>query len=450
MPVSTSSEKKRFSLFRKPKEADIPKDAGKGEVEPENTTQRKKIIALGAGKELDKYYRFFGGLDEQIAFCVDTGTKTSAHGHPVLCPDALKHSVLEEYDIVIFSSTKYEKEQYEALLQKYSVPGERISSCRDWLGRMLEEKALYLRPSCIRIDSSTNCQLNCADCYMRRTNYGTVGKGFLKYEDFQKLLVKNPFVRSVELSNSGEPFLNPSMVQMLAFAHDMGVSVSFANGSNFNTLPKDLPEALVKYGVKSITLSIDGASQEIYEQYRVNGNFNNVIENIKLVNSLKKKYKSEFPKLTWQYILMKHNEEDAYKARNMARELGIDIKYKLDWSGTFVPKEPEKLEALTGLKAFNRSAYSEQSGKAYMSLCHQMIDQTSINWDGRVLGCCTVYQSDWGLNVFENYDLIETLNRDPYRKNVIALLTGREIDTDVPCSICRHYENVRKSGPINF
>ena len=48
-----------------------------------------------------------------------------------------------------------------------------------------------------------------------------------------------------------------------------------------------------------IRLSIDGASQETYSRYRVNGNFDRVIENIKRLQAYKQKVGSEYPDLTW-------------------------------------------------------------------------------------------------------------------------------------------------------
>ena len=48
-------------------------------------------------------------------------------------------------------------------------------------------------------------------------------------------------------------------------------------------------ETLVKYRFTGLTFSIDGTSQETYEKYRRNGNFNNVIENIKKIKFTKRK-----------------------------------------------------------------------------------------------------------------------------------------------------------------
>ncbi len=46
--------------------------------------------------------------------------------------------------------------------------------------------------------------------------------------------------------------------------------------------------------MKDLTVSIDGASQETYQIYRVRGKFDEVIGHIRKINEYKKKYNSEF------------------------------------------------------------------------------------------------------------------------------------------------------------
>ena len=48
-------------------------------------------------------------------------------------------------------------------------------------------------------------------------------------------------------------------------------------------------KAIVDTKMHFIRLSIDGASQETYSRYRVNGNFDRVIENIKRLQAYKQK-----------------------------------------------------------------------------------------------------------------------------------------------------------------
>lgn len=64
----------------------------------------------------------------------------------------------------------------------------------------------------------------------------------------------------------------------------------------------------------------------------------------------------------------------------------------------------------------------EKTGKNYMNLCRQLWEFPVINWDGRLLGCCNVYNKDFGVNVFD-VGLKEALNSTEYA-NAKQMLLG--------------------------
>ena len=105
--------------------------------------------------------------------------------------------------------------------------------------------------------------------------------GFLKFDDFKKLLDDNDVIKRIELSNSGEIFLNPELVKMIEYAYEKGVTLTADNGVNLNYLTDEQAKALIKYNFASLAVSIDGASPETYKIYRVGGDYNRVIENIR-------------------------------------------------------------------------------------------------------------------------------------------------------------------------
>lgn len=98
---------------------------------------------------------------------------------------------------------------------------------------------------------------------------GAVGRGALRATDFRRLLDLNPALETVELSNWGEAFLNPELPLILAQAHGRGVAITFGNGVNLNHASEEALEAVVKYRVRNMTISLDGASRESYATGRV-------------------------------------------------------------------------------------------------------------------------------------------------------------------------------------
>ena len=182
-------------------------------------------------------------------------------------------------------------------------------------------------PKSIRLEACTICQLNCPACYMRQDPEGVekgCGNGMLSFENFKKIVDDNNF-EVIELSNHGEIFLNPDLIKMMEYAHKKGIALTADNGVNLNKLTDKQAEALVKYEFDNIVVSIDGASQETYKQYRRNGNFDKVIKNIEKINFYKKKYKKEKPFLNWKFVLFGHNEHEVKKAQRLAKKLAKEV-----------------------------------------------------------------------------------------------------------------------------
>ena len=129
-------------------------------------------------------------------------------------------------------------------------------------------------PISLHIDASTHCQLRCPSCPTAQGLIAAdIGAGFLKPEELEKLLDENPTVAHLELSNWGEIFLNPRLEEIARIAFQRNVVLTASNGVNLNHARRSALEGVVKYRVRQMTVSIDGASQETYEQYRIGGSF---------------------------------------------------------------------------------------------------------------------------------------------------------------------------------
>ncbi len=123
----------------------------------------------------------------------------------------------------------------------------------------------------------------------------------------------------------------------MKFCHKKNISLQALGGVNGNTISDEVINALVDYGVKEIAFSIDGASQDVYSIYRRGGNLDTVINNIKKINARKAEQGSEFPKLTWKYVIFGHNVCEMKKARKMAKELNMDFSYADNWFVGYSP-----------------------------------------------------------------------------------------------------------------
>jgi hypothetical protein len=170
------------------------------------------------------------------------------------------------------------------------------------------------------------------------------------------------------------------------------------------------------------------------------GKLRHLIGNIRKINYFKRLYRSEFPRLRWQFIVFGYNEHELQAARRMAEELDMKLFAKLTWDDDFSPihdKETVRRETKTG--AATGLEFKERYGYDYMQhICNQLWDNPQINWDGKVLGCCRNFWGDFGGNAFTD-GLIPSLNNEKIRyarKMLRGEMPARE---DIPCTTCEIY-----------
>jgi MoaA/NifB/PqqE/SkfB family radical SAM enzyme len=257
-------------------------------------------------------------------------------------------------------------------------------------------------------------------------------------------LESNPLLEQVEISNYGEVFLNPQLLPILEFAHQKNVGISIENGANLNYVRDEVIEGLVKFQVRVMTCSIDGATSESYRKYRVRGNFDKVISNIEKINSYKARYKSTVPKLVWQFVVFGHNEQEIPIAREMAAKLGMEFQTKLTWDSKLSPvHDADFVRAQTGWQSITREAYEQEHGEKFGSgICHQLWNAPQINWDGTILGCCRNFWGDFGGNAFAD-GLLESVNNEKMTYAREMLSGRRPARDDIPCSTCEIYIAMR-------
>jgi hypothetical protein len=300
----------------------------------------------------------------------------------------------------------------------------------------------------VQLDASSHCQLACPSCPTAdgSTRPG-LGAGHLSLARFIGLLDANPGLEEVELSNYGEMFLNPALPEILRAACERGVVLHADNGVNLNLLPPDALDALIRYRFRSLTVSIDGASPETYVQYRRNGDFDRVIANIRRINDEKRRHRTGFPVLTWQFIVFGHNEHEIAAARKLAAELGMRFRAKLSWDDGVSPiRNRELVRIALGPPHVTRAEYYAATGTAYSrGICQQLWRAPVLNWDGRLTGCCRNFWGDFGVNAFDA-GLETALASEPfgYAKQMLMGRAGPR--PDIPCTTCDLYKTMQSDG----
>lgn len=310
------------------------------------------------------------------------------------------------------------------------------------------EDISVIKPKKIRLDMTSFCQLKCPACPM--TYLPTEEKrGYVKLEQFKKLLDNNTWVQEIELANHGEVFLNPDLLEIFKYAFEKNVSLTIDVGVNLNSVKENVLEGLAKYKIKSMKVSIDGACQETYKRYRVGGNFDIVMSNIDKINEYKKQHNTEFPKLNWTFIIFGHNEHEIEKAKEMALNKGMSFTPKLNWDSEFSPiNNAEHVKKVTGFKHTSIEefkSFNKEHVHFLQNMCNTMWTAPQINTNGEVFGCCRFIRKPFGGNAFTD-GLENVINGDEI-KNARLMLTGLKEDTkNNMCSECFIYHDMKKTG----
>jgi radical SAM protein with 4Fe4S-binding SPASM domain len=242
-------------------------------------------------------------------------------------------------------------------------------------------------PWSLSIETGTFCNLSCLECpsgqkqFLRPT-------GVLSLENFKTIIQKQKRnLIWLILYFQGEPFLNKEFFKMVAHARSQKIFTSTSTNGHFLT-PKKAEET-VKSGLDRIIISLDGLDQQTYEQYRVGGNFNQVMNGIKNLVDARKRLKASNPLIVVQFIVFKFNESQISKAKALKSELGVD-KVELKTAQIYSATDDNKLIP-------NNSKYTRYSQtteglwkikKPVPNHCNRMWRAAVVTWDGNVVPCC--------------------------------------------------------------
>ncbi len=121
--------------------------------------------------------------------------------------------------------------------------------------------------------------------------------------------------------NYGEPLTNPNTPRLIEIAKSYFVQTALSTSLSIGRFDA---EAYVRSGLDFMILSIDGATQKVYEKYRKNGNIEVVYRNIENLVRAKRKLRKRTPVLRWQFLAFEHNAHEIPLAFNSAKALGVD------------------------------------------------------------------------------------------------------------------------------
>lgn len=242
-------------------------------------------------------------------------------------------------------------------------------------------------PISMSIEPTTSCNLRCPECPSGLRNF-TRPTGMLN-PTFFKHTIDSVYKELIYLTFyfQGEPYLNPHFLDMVKYASEKGIYTSTSTNAHF--LSKEQALKTVESKLDKLIISIDGSTQETYQQYRIGGDLQKVIEGTKHIIWAKNKLKSKSPHIVFQFLVVQPNEHQINDVQKLAKDLGVnEVMFKTAQFYNHANGNklmPENL-AYSRYKKNADGTYSIKN--KLLNQCWRMWSSCVITWDGLVVPCC--------------------------------------------------------------
>ncbi len=271
-------------------------------------------------------------------------------------------------------------------------------------------------PISLSVEPTTSCNLRCPECPSGLRSF-TRPTGMMPMDIYEKTILElSPTLMYLILYFQGEPYLHPNFFKMIS--HASSNNIYSATSTNGHYLDSENAKSTVLSGLDRLIISVDGTDQASYENYRIGGNLEKVLEGARQVVSWKKQLKSLTPHIIFQFLVVKQNEHQLSEVQKIASDIGID-------QVTFKTAQIYDYENGSDLiPTQDRYARYRQRRNGKWELKNEMEDRcwkmwhsSVITWDGKIVPCCfdkdakhqlgsmadTSFENVWNGHAYNNF-----------------------------------------------
>ncbi|TNE53794.1 MAG: radical SAM protein [Bacteroidetes bacterium] len=259
--------------------------------------------------------------------------------------------------------------------------------CSFWWTRLTKRPRIWGKPFALSIEPTTACNLGCPECPsgLKMFTRPTGKMDLKKHEQMLDQVGRQLFY--INYYFQGEPFLHPDFLELIKAAKQRKIYTSTSTNAHFITEAK--AREIVNSGLDRLLISIDGTTQDTYEQYRVHGSLEKVLAGARAMVEAKRQLKSATPHLIFQFLVVRPNEHQVEEVFDLAREMDIDevrIKtaqiYDYKQGNPLIPEN----EKYSRYRKQKDGSYRMKAGEG--NHCWRMWSSCVITWDGQVVPCC--------------------------------------------------------------
>jgi radical SAM protein with 4Fe4S-binding SPASM domain len=280
-------------------------------------------------------------------------------------------------------------------------------------------------PITVSIEPTTACNLRCPECpsglraFSRET-------GNLK-EDFFRSTVDalHRDLLYLIFYFQGEPYINPKFLDMVRYAHARRIYTITSTNGHF--LTDDNARKTVESGLDRLIISLDGATQTTYAQYRIGGTLDEVLAGARRVVAWKRKLGSSRPHLIFQMLVVRPNEHEIPDIYRLAAETGVDevvLKtaqvYDFEHGNPLIPT----IDCYARYREMPDGRWQIKNSLA--NHCWKLWHSCVITWDGLVVPCCFDKDAQHRLGDLKKTAFRELWQSEAYYGFRRAVLKGRD------------------------
>jgi len=219
-------------------------------------------------------------------------------------------------------------------------------------------------PLFMDIEVTNACNLKCPFC--ATTFFGTtMKKGFMSLSTLRKVIDEGVCnnLYGVKFNIRGEPLLHPHIHEFVAYAKQKGLIDVYFN-TNAVLLDDEMSRKLIDAGLDRLSISFEGFTKEEYERYRIGAKFEVVLSNIENMQSLKKRFNVQHPKIRIQTVMLPEIKDTFNDYKNFWSIRADEVVY-LDYKDMKIKKK----------------------GVIFPWACPQLWQRMAVWWDGTILPC---------------------------------------------------------------
>ena len=304
-----------------------------------------------------------------------------------------------------------------------------------YLSKLTKKPVQWGYPISISFEPTTSCNLRCPECPSGLRAF-TRSTGMLQEDFFSNTIDQlSKDLLYLIFYFQGEPYLNPAFLDMVKYASSKGIYT--ATSTNAHYLNDANARKTVESGLDRLIISIDGTTQDVYQQYRVGGKLEKVLEGARNIVRWKKELKRKTPFVFFQFLVVKPNEHQIEDVKRLAKEIGVDeVRFKTAQVYDYENDPNQLIPSIEKYSRYKRNALGQRTVKNSLeNHCWRLWHATVITWDGLVVPCCFDKDAQHNLGDLKGKPFKEVWHNEKYisfRRNILQ--SRRNIDICANCS----------------